>query len=155
MWCENFAIWPWWWPWEFQTGWDFKPFWKKQIKTNLLLKPRLISEHRKLILILFINILYFTLLRPFNRFRSKHSLSPNQLVNSHAVGVEYCLRCRDGHEATILALLYYFVGWTTSFDLAAENLSHVWVRLFLKKLKIVTKKDQRKPTDLTSNCDFF
>ena len=85
-------------------------FLKKQIKTNLLLKPRLISEHRKPTVILFMNILYLTLLRPFDRFRSKHSLNPNQLVNSHAFRVEYCLRCRDGHEAIILVLFYHFVG---------------------------------------------
>ena len=49
-------------------------------------------------------------------------------LNSHAVGIRYCLRCRCGRCATILVFIYY-----ASFDLASENLSHVWVGLFLEE----------------------
>ena len=60
---------------------------------------------------------------------------------SHAVGVRYCLRYQIiyGHRA---AILFSYLQCKTSFDLASEKLSHVWVRLFLGEIKIVTKKDR-------------
>ena len=58
------------------------------------------------------------------------------VINSHAVGVRYCLRCRYDRWAAILVVS------KTSFDWAPEKLSHVWVRLFLKNLKIVESRDR-------------
>ena len=47
-----------------------------------------------------------------------------------------------------------FVGCITSFNWASDKLSHIWVRLFLTKLKIVTKMD-RTHADKMQASDFY
>ena len=39
-------------------------------------------------------------------------------------------------------VFYYVEGCKRSFDWASKKLSHVWVRLFLEKLKIVATKNR-------------
>ena len=56
--------------------------------------------------------------------------------------VRNSLRCRYDCGAAILIILHYVVGCTTSFDLASEKLSHVWVRLFFEKIKDFRRKDR-------------